>query len=334
MKIFQTSFSASNPSVALLGDDANEVPTDEILHVRIAAADLQVLHDIVCAHGFRGRHEQGVNLGHGARDAPLRAERTPLDQPNPSRAFSHSGSSLLTLSLKTENNERQVAFEISSVLGPEVAQGQRAALAKCCVDGVRIDILLPNPEPAFGKCRSLGITGSGGIFTHTPFSFAVADAVMQTAHAALPELDFVCLERVAAPVRRAGDLAFGILRLEFDIALLQPFTADHHALIGHPGADLMPVRTAGEVLLRIGTVELGDGTAQADLMMTVRPQEAGGGTCIGGDFVALSALVVGVKMKAALVDALEQHRAHGRCAIEAIGGEAHRIGRQLVLGRR
>ena len=67
-------------AVALLGDDAHEVPADEILEVRvgIAAADLQLFHDLVSTHRLWSGHEQGVNLGHRAIDAPLRAERTPL----------------------------------------------------------------------------------------------------------------------------------------------------------------------------------------------------------------------------------------------------------------
>ena len=59
---------------------ADQAPADQLAQVlvRVAAADLEILHDLIRGQGPVIGHEQGVDLGHGAIDAPGTAHRAPL----------------------------------------------------------------------------------------------------------------------------------------------------------------------------------------------------------------------------------------------------------------
>src|SRR5690606_14803926 len=65
---------------ALLRHDAHETPGDELAQVGVgvAAADLEPLHDLVGGERLGCDQQERVDHGHGAVDAPLRAERAPL----------------------------------------------------------------------------------------------------------------------------------------------------------------------------------------------------------------------------------------------------------------
>ena len=67
-------------AIALLKNAAHQPPADQLaqIAVGIAAADVQLFHDLIRARRVRRRHEQGVNLRHGAIDSPGRADAAPL----------------------------------------------------------------------------------------------------------------------------------------------------------------------------------------------------------------------------------------------------------------
>ena len=82
---------------------------------------------------------------------------------------------------------------------------------------------------------------------------AVDEAVVQAVGAALPELDLDRDHAVAAPVRRARNLALAIVGLDLREAAVEVAAAgDDRALIRGPGADLAAARPRRKVRVALG----------------------------------------------------------------------------------
>src|SRR6266511_2689823 len=97
---------------------------------------------------------------------------------------------------------------------------------------------------------------------------AIAQAVVQPAGAALPELDRLGDHAVAAPVRRPGHLPVGVGGRELVQAALQRRTAvDRLALARGPGAQAAAERPALEVGVGLGRRDLLDAPFDADLAL-------------------------------------------------------------------
>jgi len=155
----------------------------------------------------------------------------------------------------------------------------------------------------------------------------VAEAVVEAAGAALPEFDFVGDEGVAAPVGGAGDFLAGVLGFEFGGAGFEVGAiGDDLALGGGPGADLVGAGAGGEVAFGFVMGEFPDEAAGGDLALACGPEEADGGAVVFGEFLAFAALVVGVEVEAAVVEAFEEDDAGGGDAALADGGEGHGVG--------
>ena len=67
-------------ALALADHAPHQAPPDQFpqILVRVAPADLQVLHHLVGRQGPVAGHQEGVDLGHGAIDPPGAAHRAPL----------------------------------------------------------------------------------------------------------------------------------------------------------------------------------------------------------------------------------------------------------------
>src|SRR3954469_8090645 len=82
---------------------------------------------------------------------------------------------------------------------------------------------------------------------------AIEEAVVEPARAALPELDRLGDDEIAAPVRRARDLAAGVAGLDLTTPFLQGWpVGEDLALGGGPGPDLRPGRAGAEIGVRLG----------------------------------------------------------------------------------
>ncbi len=66
-------------AVAGDGGAADDAPVDEVaeVHGDVAAGDLEFIHDLVGGDGGGGDHEEGMDLGHGAVDAPVLGHLAP-----------------------------------------------------------------------------------------------------------------------------------------------------------------------------------------------------------------------------------------------------------------
>ena len=99
------------------GDHARLIPQRRA-SVGVAAADLQLLHDLVGTHRLRGSHEQGVNLGHRAVDAPVRRHLAPqLHEAHP------LGDQLLEGAQRADaRRQRDVRHQLQAQLGAAVLE--------------------------------------------------------------------------------------------------------------------------------------------------------------------------------------------------------------------
>lgn len=77
---------------------------------------------------------------------------------------------------------------------------------------------------------------------------AVSQSVVHPVGAALPELELVGPDAIAAPMRRARDFAVGVFGVDGGEAALEGLAIGYDAaLIGGDGAELAGARAAGEV---------------------------------------------------------------------------------------
>ncbi len=156
---------------------------------------------------------------------------------------------------------------------------------------------------------------------------------MQPALAALPELDRVGLEQVAAPVLRARHTGPAEAPLGVGDAPLEGGAiGQHRALRRRPGRDLAAARARGEVLVALVGVKAADPARGADLAVELQPAPRQGGDARGVEVAALGALVAREEPEAALVDSAQQHVAAAGPALRVDGRERHRVGLVDALG--
>src|SRR4029450_4887898 len=135
---------------------------------------------------------------------------------------------------------------------------------------------------------------------------SVAEAVVEAVGAALPELDDLVGQAVAAPETGQGELAV-LPGGHLGHAPLQDGPAvDHPALGGGGRAELAARRARVEVGLALGPGGGGDPALDADLAFQLAPPEHQGGQRVGGQLGPLAALVVGVEAEAELVAPAQQ----------------------------
>ena len=149
---------------------------------------------------------------------------------------------------------------------------------------------------------------------------------MQSAGSSLPEFHRVRCEDVAAPVRRKRDLAFGILRLQLLLAILQPgATRDAGALFTDPRADLAAVGTTLKIRIRFLATEQRHRAPRTDLTLAFLPKKGQRCLRVRREFAAFATVVVGEEREAAGIEALQQDGAARWLSLGGHGGERHRI---------
>jgi hypoxanthine phosphoribosyltransferase len=150
---------------------------------------------------------------------------------------------------------------------------------------------------------------------------------MQATDTPLPELDFIGLQHVAAPVRWAGNRAIAKTLAQFAFAFLQPFaTWDDLALLRDPGTDLVTRRTRREIGFRVFARQFGDAPAHGHLVMALCPQEHRSRFGCLRQFLSFAAFIVGEELEAAIVQPFQEHGARAGSSVQADGGQGHSIG--------
>src|SRR5512134_3013026 len=134
----------------------------------------------------------------------------------------------------------------------------------------------------------------------------VAEAIVHAVVAALPELDRLGLEEVAAPVLRPGDILAVELAHQLGEALFQLLALDGPALGGCVRPDLALTRPRGEVGVGLAVREPLDRAADAHLPVELAPVEDQCRPRVGGELAALDALVVREEAEALGGEPLEQ----------------------------
>lgn len=162
----------------------------------------------------------------------------------------------------------------------------------------------------------------------------VAEAIMEAAGAALPELDFVRDQGVAAPVLGAGDGLVLVLSFDFGGAGLEVGAVwDDLALSGCDGTDLMAARPGGKVAFGFFVRQFPDQASGGDLALAGGPKETNRGAIVLFQLLAFATLVVGVKVEATIIKAFQEDDAGGRHATVADGGQGHGIGLGELMGK-
>src|SRR5258706_14489123 len=163
---------------------------------------------------------------------------------------------------------------------------------------------------------------------------AIKGPVGQPVRAALPELDRLRDEPVAAPVRRARRMV-AELALLFREQFLQNRAIGHpFALRRGPGREARAQRTGREVGVRFLGADFLDHALDPHLALQIRPEEhrAGGGA--GLELASFAAEVVGIEDETAALDALEQDHARRGRAVGAYRGERHFVGQRQLRAQR
>ena len=161
---------------------------------------------------------------------------------------------------------------------------------------------------------------------------SVAETVVETVFAGLPEFEGVWSEPVAAPVTWAGDevvpeLCHKIFVSGFQIRAI----FEDGTLTGHPGGDLAPAWAGLEIGFGLGGGEFGDLSGDADLAVLGEPVKYQGGVRVLGEFAAFLAFVVGEEGEAQYVVIFEEDHARGGDAVRGGGGEGHGVGLEARL---
>ncbi len=149
---------------------------------------------------------------------------------------------------------------------------------------------------------------------------------METARAALPELEDLGDQQPPAPVRRTGHVGPGEALLDGgDEALELGPVGDHLALRRRPRADLARARARGEVGVARGVVEPLDAPAHPHLAVQLQPAEHRRRRAERFELAALGARVVGEEREAALVGAADEHDPGVGSAVGVDRAERHRV---------
>ena len=142
---------------------------------------------------------------------------------------------------------------------------------------------------------------------------AIGDAIVQAARAALPELERVGHDAVAAPVRRPRHVVAGARARRRRSAARATRGRRSRSLCGDAHAPMREsVRPRREVGVRLGGVDALDDALDAHLALELHPVEQQRRRRAVGELASLAALVVGEEHEAARVDALQQHDAGRR----------------------
>lgn len=150
--------------------------------------------------------------------------------------------------------------------------------------------------------------------------------VMETAFAALPELDAIRGETVAAPVLGAGYFdGVGVAKLG-NGGLEIGARGKGLGLLGDGGAEAGLIGAGLEVFLAFGGGYRLDTAVDADLAVELLPIENEGGAGISGEFPALAAEVVGEENEAVLIEAFQEDHTGGGVAVGGCRGEGHGVG--------
>ena len=155
---------------------------------------------------------------------------------------------------------------------------------------------------------------------------AIAQAVVQAALAALPELPLIGLEAVATPVRRARRHQHELRAKLGGIGHQHAAARDHLALRAGPGANARIQRTAGKVFVAFGVAHFFDNALDAHHAFQLYPVELQRHIGVAGNLAALAAVVIGKPDDAALVKSLDQDHARAGAHVAAHGGHGHGVG--------
>ena len=150
---------------------------------------------------------------------------------------------------------------------------------------------------------------------------------MEAAVTALPELDAVGDDAIAAPEIRQGDLPLGELALHlFHLFVQQGTGLDHLALGRGPGADLAAAGAGEEIGQGLPGRDALGAAVDLHLARQGHPGEEQGDLGVASDLPRLATLVVGEEDEAALVVELEQHGAQPGLAVLVHRRQAHAVG--------
>lgn len=151
--------------------------------------------------------------------------------------------------------------------------------------------------------------------------FRVKQTVVEAAGAALPELDFIGLQDITAPMGRHGNFLAFILLFYLTASGVESFTSGNDGgLLADPGADLAGAGALAKIGFALGLVQASDQTGGPDLAFEFFPVEAKGGVGIGGEVLAFATFVVGEEGEAGLGEVLQKNHAKGGAASRVGGG--------------
>src|SRR5919204_3220393 len=149
---------------------------------------------------------------------------------------------------------------------------------------------------------------------------AVAEAVVQTALAVLPELVRLGCEAEAAPSVRQWYVATVEVALELRVPVDQlAAVGEHSALPRRERRQLRGTRPRVEVRVALFSRNALDGSFDSHLASERIPVEEQCRARVASELVTLPALVTGVEDEAVGVESLQEHHAHGRSAVARRG---------------
>src|SRR5581483_3010274 len=155
----------------------------------------------------------------------------------------------------------------------------------------------------------------------------VEKTVVQAVGTALPELDFLRNNAVAAPPGGERDLAVGEFAFHFlELGFQERAGSDDGALGRNPGAKLAAAGACQEVGEGLGGGDFFSGAGHDDLALEKQPGKKHRNVGVFGDVAGFAAGEVGEKNEAAFIVAFEENGSDQRAARGTGGGETHGIG--------
>ena len=151
---------------------------------------------------------------------------------------------------------------------------------------------------------------------------------MESAFAALPELDVGGREFIAAPEIGTGNFVFiGELRFEFCFSRFEGGTIRNACRLAfrYPRSDLGIVGAGLEVFLGDPAGGFFDGAADTDLAFEFLPKNGHGSVGVFGEVAGFLRVVVGEKLEFFIDDALEEKGAGGDEAFLVGGRDGHGV---------